>query len=132
MAGHRVILGARVPAPVPRIILWCGRFLTISCTTAQRSTACVAGCRSTAWLPAAEGTFRRPADLDIEDLPQSFQRDDVLAQALKMVRPVIEEASRQLGFPPDFLRRLSKHPDLVAMIDQELRARASATRQRPE
>jgi hypothetical protein len=85
-----------------------------------------------AWLPAADGTFRRPADLDIADLPQSYQRDDVLAQALEMGRPVIEEASRQLGFPPDFLRRLSMHPDLVAMIEQELTARASAARQRPE
>ena len=85
-----------------------------------------------AWLPATDGTFRRPADLDIADLPQSYQRDDVLAQALDMGRPVIEEASRQLGFPPDFLRRLSMHPDLVAMIEQELTARASAARQQPE
>jgi hypothetical protein len=87
---------------------------------------------TTAWLPARDGTFRRPADLDIADLPQSYQRDDVLAVALKMVRPVIEEASRQLGFPPDFLRRLSMHPDLVAMIEQELTARAAAASQRLE
>jgi hypothetical protein len=85
-----------------------------------------------AWLPAADGTFRRPADLDIADLPQSYQRDDMLAQALHMGRPVIEEASRQLGFPPDFLRRLSMHPDLVTMIEQELTARTSAARQPPE
>ena len=85
-----------------------------------------------AWLPATDGTLRRPADLDIADLPGSYQRDDVLAQALKMMRPVIEEATRQLGFPPGFLRRLSMHPDLVAMIEQELTARASAARQRPE
>jgi hypothetical protein len=85
-----------------------------------------------AWLPAADGTFRCPADLDIADLPQSYQRDDMLAQALNMGRPVIDEASRQLGFPPDFLRRLSMHPDLVAMIEQELTARASATGQPPE
>ena len=85
-----------------------------------------------AWLPAADATFRRPADLDIADLPQSYQRDDMLAQALNMGRPVIEEASRQLGFPPDFLRRLSMHPDLVAKIEQELTARASAARQWPE
>jgi hypothetical protein len=84
-----------------------------------------------AWLPAADGTFRRPAELDIADLPESYQRDDVLAQALRMSQPVIEEASRQLGFSPDFLRRLSLHPDLVAMIEQELSARASA-RQQPE
>jgi hypothetical protein len=77
-----------------------------------------------AWLPAPDGTFRRPKDVDIADLPQSYQRDDVLAQALAMTRPVVEEASRQLGFPPDFLRRLSMYPDLVARIEQELSARA--------
>jgi hypothetical protein len=79
-----------------------------------------------AWLPATDGTFRRPAEMDIADLPRSYQRDDMLALALKMSRPVIEEASRQLGFPPGFLRRLSMHPDLVAMIEQELIARAAA------
>jgi hypothetical protein len=79
--------------------------------------------RDAAWLPAADGTFRRPADLDVADLPQSYQRDDVLARALAMTRPVLEEASRQLGLPADFLRRLSRHPDLVASIEQELHAR---------
>ncbi len=79
--------------------------------------------RAAAWLPAADGTFRRPADLDVADLPQSYQREDVLAQALAMTRPVLEEASRQLGLPADFLRRLSRHPDLVASIEQELKAR---------
>ena len=87
--------------------------------------------RAAAWLPAADGTFRRPADLDMADLPQSYERDDVLAQALAMTRPVLEEASRQLGLPADFLRRLSRHPDLVASIEQELTSRATA-RQPPE
>ncbi len=77
-----------------------------------------------AWLPASDGTFRRPADLDVADLPPSYQREDALAQALGMSKPVIDEANRQLGFPPDFLRRLSMHPDLVATIEQELTARA--------
>ncbi len=85
-----------------------------------------------AWLPAADGTFRRPADLASADLPQSYLRDDVLAHALGMSRQVIEEASRQLGFPPDFLRRLSMHPDLVATIEQELKSRTAATGQQPQ
>jgi hypothetical protein len=85
-----------------------------------------------AWLPAADATFRHPADVDMADLPQSYQRDDMLAEALDMGRPVIDEANRQLGFPPDFLRRLSMHPDLVATIEQELAARDSAAaKQRP-
>jgi hypothetical protein len=79
--------------------------------------------RDAAWLPTADGTFRRPADLDMADLPPSYERDDVLARALAMSRPVLEEASRQLGLPADFLRRLSRHPDLVASIEQELIAR---------
>ncbi len=79
--------------------------------------------RDAAWLPAADGTFRRPADLDMTDLPQSYERDDMLAEALAMTRPVLEEASRQLGLPADFLRRLSRHPDLVASIEQELQTR---------
>jgi hypothetical protein len=75
------------------------------------------------WLPAADGSFRRPAELDVAELPQAYERDDVLAQALEMTRPVLEEASRQLGLPADFLRRLSRHPDLVASIEQELKSR---------
>lgn len=76
-----------------------------------------------AWLPAPDGTFRRPADIDVADLPESFARDDLLAQALGMTKPVIDEANRQLGFPPGFLRRLGNHPDLVAAIDRELAER---------
>jgi hypothetical protein len=79
--------------------------------------------RDAAWLPAADGTFRRPADIDMAELPQSYERDEVLAQALEMTRPLLEEAGRQLGLPADFLRKLSRHPDLVASIEQELNAR---------
>ncbi len=79
--------------------------------------------RDAQWLPAPDGTFTRPAALDIADLPDSYERDDVLAEALGMNRPILEEASRQLGLPADFLRRLSRHPDLVASVEQELRAR---------
>ncbi len=79
-----------------------------------------------AWLPAPDGSFRRPADLDVTGLPPSYQRDDALAEALGMTQPVVDEANRQLGFPPDFLRRLSLHPDLVASIERELASRAAA------
>ena len=41
-----------------------------------------------------------------------------------MVQAVVEEASRQLGLPPDVLRGLSQYPDLVATIEQELKDRA--------
>ena len=79
--------------------------------------------RAAAWLPAADGTFRRPADLDPAELPPSYQQDDVVCRALGMSSPAVEAANRQLGFPPGFLRSLSQHPDLVALVERELAAR---------
>jgi hypothetical protein len=79
--------------------------------------------REAAWLPAPDGTFRRPADIAEGDLPLSYQRDEVLAEGLAIARPVLEEASVQLGLPPDLLRRLSRHPDLLASVKRELEAR---------
>ena len=81
-----------------------------------------------AWLPAPDGTFRRPADIDLADLPTGFARDEGLAQALGMIKPVIDDAERQLGFPPGFLRRLSAHPDLIERIERELRFRGDPGR----
>jgi hypothetical protein len=78
-----------------------------------------------AWLPGRDGTFRRPAELSLDDLPATYARDEGLAQALGMLRPVVGEAARQLGVPADVLWGLSTRPDLVAMIERELAARGA-------
>jgi hypothetical protein len=41
-----------------------------------------------------------------------------------MLRPVVAEAARQLGIPPEVLWGLSARPDLVAMIERELGGQA--------
>ena len=79
-----------------------------------------------AWLPGPDGAFHRPAELQLDDLPPEFRRDDILAAALDMIQPAVAEASRQLGLPPGLLRGLSAHPDLVAMVERELQARAAS------
>jgi hypothetical protein len=56
-----------------------------------------------AWLLGPDGTFHRPAELSLDDLPPTYKRDEVLAKALRMIQPVVAEASRQLGLPPDVL-----------------------------
>jgi hypothetical protein len=73
-----------------------------------------------AWLPGRDGTFRRPGELSLDNLPTTYTRDEGLAQALHMLRPVVAEAARQLGIPPEVLWGLSTRPDLVAMIEHEL------------
>ena len=79
-----------------------------------------------AWLPGRDGTFRRPAELSLDDLPPTYTQDEGLSQALHMLQPVVAQAARQLGIPPEVLWGLSARPDLVAMIEQELAARTAA------
>jgi len=79
-----------------------------------------------AWLPGRDGTFRRPAELSLDDLPPTFARDEGLAQALGMLQPVVGLAARRLGVPAEVLWGLSAHPDLVAMVERELAARTAA------
>jgi hypothetical protein len=72
------------------------------------------------WLPAPDGTFRRPAELSVEDLPPAYTRDSALAQSLDMAQPVIAQAARQLGIPLSLLWSLSSRPDLIALLQREL------------
>jgi hypothetical protein len=78
-----------------------------------------------AWLPGRDGALRPPGELSLEDLPPTYTRDEGLAQALGMLRPVVSEAARQLGIPAEVLWGLSERPDLVALIERELANRAA-------
>jgi hypothetical protein len=80
------------------------------------------------WLPGPGGRFHRPAELSLDDLPPTYKRDETLAKALRMTQPVVAEASRQLGVPPEVLWGLSANPDLVAAIERELKTRSAASR----
>jgi hypothetical protein len=98
----------------------------IDATRESVGSAIAAAAGREAWLPGPDGTFRRPAELSLDALPLPYTRDDALAQALGMLQPVVAEAARQLGIPPEVLWGLSAHPDLVAMIKRELEIRAAA------
>jgi hypothetical protein len=76
-----------------------------------------------AWLPGRDGTFCRPAELSLDDLPPTYTRDEGLAQGLQMLQPVVGLAARRLGIPAELLWGLSEHPDLVALVERELQSR---------
>ncbi len=78
-----------------------------------------------AWLPGPDGNFHQPADLSLDDLPPTFARDEGLAQSLGMSQPVVSQAGRRLGIPPEVLWGLSAHPDLIAGIERELKLRSA-------
>ena len=73
-----------------------------------------------AWLPGPDRVFRRPGELALDDLPPGYARDETLAKALGMGRPVVAEAARQLGIPAAVLWGLSARPDLIAQLEREL------------
>jgi len=79
-----------------------------------------------AWLPGRDGTFARPAELSLDDLPATYTQDEGLAQGLQMLQPVVGQAARRLGVPAEVLWGLSEHPDLVALVERELLSRTPA------
>ncbi len=102
------------------------RSVLMSFADASRETvrsAIGVAAQDAAWLPHPDGTFRRPAELSVDELPPAFTRDEQLAQALGMPQPVVSLAARRLGLPPAVLWGLSAHPDLVELIERELESR---------
>jgi hypothetical protein len=94
-------------------------------TQENARSAIAADAEREAWLPGRDGTFRRPAELSLDDLPPTYAREEGLAHALNMLQPVVTEAARQLGIAPEVLWGLSEHRDLVAMVERELAGRAA-------
>jgi hypothetical protein len=72
---------------------------------------------SSAWLPSSDGRWSRPDQLNLGLLPADFKRDEILAEALGMSRPVLEEAARELDLSPETLRRL-KEPMVRAAFNE--------------
>jgi hypothetical protein len=97
-------------------------FSDVSQERVTSAIAAIAG--REAWLPGRDGVFRRPGELSLDDLPPTYARDEGLAQALGMLQPVVGQAARRLGVPPEVLWGLSAHPDLVEMVERELAARS--------
>jgi hypothetical protein len=56
--------------------------------------------RETAWVPTLDGEVRRPAGMELEKLPEEFERDEILVRALKL-RDVPEEAARHAEVQAD-------------------------------
>ncbi|MCY4552030.1 MAG: hypothetical protein OXC79_00025 [Candidatus Poribacteria bacterium] len=68
-----------------------------------------------AWLPK-NGSFRKPSELTLEDLPSTFERDEKLAQKLGMKLNVVAKLAKEGVLPEEcleFIELINKHPDSV-------------------
>ena len=68
----------------------------------------------TAWLPDSAGNMRRPCELTLNDLPESFKQDvnldTILAEQLGMRRDEVAEFAVRNGLRPEILNNLIQNP----------------------
>lgn len=67
-----------------------------------------------AWLPDSGGSFHKPEDLSLGDLPDSFIRDDALAGQLRMKGSELTDLARKVGLDVgdiDLIRELKGMPE---------------------
>lgn len=83
-----------------------------------------------AWLPDADGNLRKPSELTLENLPESFERDKRLADLLGMKKDKVAELAAEAGVSEDAIRELMENPDEYAEF-QEWKAAKQAEQTPP-
>ena len=69
------------------------------------------------WLPDKNYKFHKPGELSLDDLPESFQCDEKLADQLGMKKDVVAKLAEEAGISQDALdiaKALERHPELLA------------------
>jgi hypothetical protein len=88
------------------------------------------------WLPDRSGTFHKPADLSLDELPDEFERNEALAVALQMRSPPeLVRIAREWGLEQediDFLRKNRKAFAKFRKEIEEVQKRGSPPEQQRE
>ena len=63
------------------------------------------------WLPDSEGNMHKPEEMGLDDLPESFHRDEELANQLNMKKDVVAKLAEEVGVPAEFIKQLMNHPE---------------------
>lgn len=64
-----------------------------------------------AWIPDKQGIFHRPDEIGLDDLPDTFQRNEKLADQLGMKKDVVAKLAEEAGVPEENIVFLKKHPE---------------------
>lgn len=65
----------------------------------------------TPWLICPDGIPRKPSELRLDDLPESFARDDNVATRLEMKKDVVARLAEEMGVPVDAITLIKQHPE---------------------
>ena len=64
----------------------------------------------TMWLPDSDGNMHKPEELGLNDLPESFHRDEELANQLGMKKDIVAQLAEEAGVPVEFIKQLRSNP----------------------
>ena len=65
----------------------------------------------TAWLPNERGDFVKPSELSLDELPESYIRDEKLADQLYMKKDSLVQLTDQFGIPAEDIELLLNYPE---------------------
>ena len=66
---------------------------------------------NTPWLPSPNGDFRKPSNLSLEDLPDTFKRDEKLSRQLEMKLDVVAKLAKEIGIPTERIELIKRLPE---------------------
>ena len=62
------------------------------------------------WLPDIDGNMHKPSEITLAELPESFQRDERLADQLGMKKNEVAELSEKVGIPAEVIDDIRQNP----------------------
>ena len=65
---------------------------------------------NTMWLPDSEGNMHKPEELGLDDLPESFKRDEELANQLSMKKDDVAKLAEAIGVSVERIEYLRDNP----------------------
>ena len=78
---------------------------------------------STAWLPDSDENLHKPNELTLDDLPESFVRDEKLADQLGMKKNVVAKLADEIGVKQETIqlaKKLEENPEKLEEIKRFL------------
>jgi hypothetical protein len=72
------------------------------------------------WLPSADGSLCKPSEVTSDDLPEDFERNQILISQLKFRPLKISEIARQLGVDPEDVAFIRNHKEEFAEFKRAL------------
>ena len=65
----------------------------------------------TAWLPGSDGKMYKPSELTLDDIPESFARDERVADLLCMKKDVVAKLAEEADVAAEDIEILKQHPE---------------------